>query len=255
MRAALVERVARRVDVIKVMTSGGGFTPGTDMLRTQFDTERLRLLVELSHASGRPVAAHAHGLVAIEQAVEVGVDTIEHCSGMTDGGMELPDTTLAAMAEQGIAVSGIIPIRADLEIADTPKPVQEFLSRTGLTLVGVRDFRMDMIRRLPAEGVAVVTGLDSSLNPGLGHGKLAGRPGTAWHSSRSTAAIHTAPAPLDSQPSSTGFRAMGSVQAYARYALQLHRPDLGEGHVYPRGAIDDLLCDEDLTRPGVLGDP
>ena len=172
-RAAVVERVARRVDVIKVMTSGGGSTPGTDMLRTQFDTERLRLLVELSHSSGRPVAAHAHGLVAIEQAVEVGVDTIEHCSGMTDGGMELPDATLAAMAEQGIAVSGIIPIRADLEIADTPKPVQEYLSRTGLTLVGVRDFRVDVIRRLHAHGVAVVTGLDSGLNPGLGHGKLA----------------------------------------------------------------------------------
>ena len=172
-RAAVVERVARRVDVIKVMTSGGGSTPGTDMLRTQFDTERLRLLVELSHSSGRPVAAHAHGLVAIEQAIEVGVDTIEHCSGMTDGGMELPDATLAAMAERGIAVSGIIPIRADLEIADAPKPVQEYLSRTGLTLVGVRDFRVDMIRRLHAHGVAVVTGLDSGLNPGLGHGRPA----------------------------------------------------------------------------------
>jgi imidazolonepropionase-like amidohydrolase len=135
-RAAVVERVARRVDVIKVMTSGGGSTPGTDMLRTQFDTERLRLLAELSHSSGRPVAAHAHGLVAIEQAVEVGVDTIEHCSGMTDGGMELPDATLAAMAERGIAVSGIIPIRADLKIADAPKPVQEYLSRTGLTPSG-----------------------------------------------------------------------------------------------------------------------
>ena len=87
--------------------------------------------------------------------------------------MELPDATLAAMAERGIAVSGIIPIRADLKIADAPKPVQEYLSRTGLTLVGVRDFRVDMIRRLHAHGVAVVTGLDSGLNPGLGHGRLA----------------------------------------------------------------------------------
>src|SRR4249919_3456127 len=48
---------------------------------------------------------------------------------------------------------------------------------------------------------------------------------------------------------------MGGVQAYTRDALQLHRPDLGEGHVDPRGGIDDLLADEDLTRPGVLGDP
>src|SRR4029453_15442065 len=55
--------------------------------------------------------------------------------------------------------------------------------------------------------------------------------------------------------SSTRFRAMRGVQAYTRDALQLHRADLGEGHVDSRGGIDDLLCDEDLTRPGVLGDP
>jgi hypothetical protein len=54
---------------------------------------------------------------------------------------------------------------------------------------------------------------------------------------------------------STRCRAMRSVQAYTRNALQLHRPDLGEGHADPRGGIDDLLCNEDLTRPGVLGDP
>src|SRR5829696_7077787 len=55
--------------------------------------------------------------------------------------------------------------------------------------------------------------------------------------------------------SSSRFHAMRGVQAHARYALQLHRPDLGEGHVDPLGGIDDLLCDEDLTGPGVLGDP
>ena len=46
--------------------------------------------------------------------------------------------------------------------------------------------------------------------------------------------------------SSSRFHAMRGVQAHARYALQLHRPDLGEGHVDPLGGIDDLLCDEDL---------
>ena len=143
------------------------------MARTQFATEQLlQLLVELSHAAGLPVAAHAHGLTAIVQAIEVGVDTIEHCSGMTTSGMDLPDETLAVLAERGIAVSGIIPIRAGLELAGAPKPVQESLSRTGLTLKAVRDFRVDLIRRLHANSVLVVTGLDSGLNPGLGHGRL-----------------------------------------------------------------------------------
>jgi imidazolonepropionase-like amidohydrolase len=172
LRAAVADRVARGVDLVKVMTSGGGSTPGTDMARTQFDAERLILLVELSHAAGLPVAAHAHGLGAIEQAVEVGVDTIEHCSGMTAGGMEMPEATLAGIAQRGIAVSGIIPIRSGLKPSDAPKPVQEYLARTGLTLEAVRDFRVNIIRRLHAHGVAVVTGLDSGLNPAMGHGRL-----------------------------------------------------------------------------------
>jgi hypothetical protein len=36
--------------------------------------------------------------------------------------------------------------------------------------------------------------------------------------------------------SSTHFRAMRGVQAYTRDALQLHRPDLGEGHLDPAEA-------------------
>ena len=172
LRAAVADRVARGVDVVKVMTSGGGSTPGTDMARTQFDTERLMLLVDLSHAAGLPVAAHAHGLAAIEQAVEVGVDTIEHCSGMTADGMGLPDATVARMAERHIAVAGIIPISTGLKPSDVPKPIQEYLSRTGLTLESVREFRVDVIRRLHAHGVAVVTGIDSGLSPALGHGRL-----------------------------------------------------------------------------------
>lgn len=170
--AAIAERVERKVDLVKVMTSGGGSTPGTDMARTQFGTEQLTLLTELSHEAGIPVAAHAHGLTAIVQAIEVGVDTIEHCSGMTLAGMDMPDETLAGLAERGIAISGIIPVRADLKPSDAPKPVQEYLSRTGLTLEAVRDFRVGLIRRLHARGVSVVTGLDSGLNPALGHGRL-----------------------------------------------------------------------------------
>ncbi len=171
-RAAIAERVERKVDLVKVMTSGGGSTPGTDMARAQFATEQLMLLVELSHEAGLPVAAHAHGLTAIEQAIQVGVDTIEHCSGMTTDGMEMPAETVAGLADRGIAVSGIIPVRAGLQPADAPKPVQEYLARTGLTLEAVRDFRVDLIRRLHAHGVSVVTGLDSGLNPALGHGRL-----------------------------------------------------------------------------------
>ena len=48
--AAIRERVERRVDVVKVMVSGGMSTPGTDVLGTQFSTEDLRFMVEQVHA-------------------------------------------------------------------------------------------------------------------------------------------------------------------------------------------------------------
>jgi imidazolonepropionase-like amidohydrolase len=78
--AAVRERVERRVDVVKVMASGGMVTTGTDVVAPQFSIEELRLLVEQAHAAGLPVTAHAHAAAAIDQAVAVGVDGIEHAS-------------------------------------------------------------------------------------------------------------------------------------------------------------------------------
>jgi imidazolonepropionase-like amidohydrolase len=74
--------VERQVDVVKVMASGGLVTTGTDMFVPQFSIEELRLLVEHAHAAGLPVTAHAHAAAAVNQAVAVGADGIEHASYM-----------------------------------------------------------------------------------------------------------------------------------------------------------------------------
>ena len=67
LRAAVQERAERRVDVVKVMASGGNMTPGTDITACQFTLEELRCVVEESHGLGLPVTAHAHALVAVER--------------------------------------------------------------------------------------------------------------------------------------------------------------------------------------------
>src|SRR6266516_3998172 len=46
LRKAVRERADRRVDVVKIMASGGATTPGTDVTACQFDLEELRLAVE-----------------------------------------------------------------------------------------------------------------------------------------------------------------------------------------------------------------
>jgi imidazolonepropionase-like amidohydrolase len=80
---AVRERVERRVDVVKVMASGGMVTTGSDVFNPQFSIEELRLLVEQAHAAGLPVTAHAHAAAAVDQAVDVGVEGIEYASYVT----------------------------------------------------------------------------------------------------------------------------------------------------------------------------
>jgi len=109
-----IEDVAEKVranadagaDLIKVMVSGGGLTPGgAAMHESQFGVEFLRAVVTEAHALGLPVAAHAHSPTAIADAAAAGVDTIEHCLWMTENrGFEPDDAVIAEIAAKGIAV-------------------------------------------------------------------------------------------------------------------------------------------------------
>ena len=170
--AAIRERVARKVDVVKVMASGGMSTPGTDVLGTQFCTDDLRLMVDQIHGAGMLVTAHVHGLPAVEQAVTAGVDCLEHCTCLTDKGFELPDALLGDIAAQGIAVSGVIPPPPDFDLAAAAPAIRDMAARTGISSRRFRELRTDLVRRLHEAGVVIVTGIDSGLNPWLAHGNL-----------------------------------------------------------------------------------
>src|SRR6185437_2386115 len=62
LRAAVRERAARGADIVKVMTSGGFATAGTQVMLCQFAQDELEAVVDEAHAAGLPVTAHAHGL-------------------------------------------------------------------------------------------------------------------------------------------------------------------------------------------------
>ena len=52
-----------------------------------------------------PVTAHAHGTAAVEQAIAIGVDGIEHCSRVTDRGVgQVSDEIRAALPRSQITV-------------------------------------------------------------------------------------------------------------------------------------------------------
>jgi imidazolonepropionase-like amidohydrolase len=172
--AAVRERADRHTDVVKVMTSGGLTTLGTDVMTCQFTTDELRVIVEESHRVGLPVVSHAHGLPAVEQSVEAGVDGIEHCTCMTESGIQLSDRLLAALAASQIAVCPTLGRTAGW----TPPPIEtqtpqaqharRLAERIGMT----PEARRQDARRMHLAGVRLISGADSGIGDFKPHGVL-----------------------------------------------------------------------------------
>ncbi|MYW05193.1 amidohydrolase family protein [Streptomyces sp. SID3343] len=152
--AAIRERIRRNVaagaDLIKVMASGGQMTPGgAAMWESQFDTEHLRVVVAEAHEAGLRVAAHAHGTASIVSAVDAGVDSLEHCTWLTDGAPDEREDVAVRIVEQGIHVCS----------AMSPN-WRAFIERLGPERAE-RSFAR--LRWMDALGVRLVTGTDAGL--------------------------------------------------------------------------------------------
>ena len=163
LRAAVHERAERRVDVVKVMASGGNMTPGTDITACQFTLDELRCVVEESHGLGLPVTAHAHALAAVEQAVEAGVDGIEHCTCLTASGMAISEDLVRRLREREIVVCPTLGKAPDAVLS--PR-IQEMLARFGITL----ETRQVFFAGVLAAGVQVISGDDAGITQGKRHG-------------------------------------------------------------------------------------
>lgn len=80
MRAKVRENIKYGADVIKTCSTGGVLSKGTALGAAQGTVEEIEAIVEEAHARGLKVASHAHGTIGIRNAIEAGVDTVEHAS-------------------------------------------------------------------------------------------------------------------------------------------------------------------------------
>lgn len=155
---------------IKLMgVTGGLSTVGRDPLAPQFTVEEIRAAVEEAHRAGVRVAAHAHGTEGIRNAVEGGVDSIEH-------GTYLTDDIAQRMAEQGTLLVPTLMNEmkfqeavADGRVGETVVRQRALLAAQGRPIPSPED-RLAVARR---HGVTVLVGTDCGGNALCRHGENA----------------------------------------------------------------------------------
>jgi len=164
-----VRRVARRhwrmgADFLKMVINGGG-TPRTHSWIPAYSTEEIAATVAEARDHETHVTVHANSTESIRRAVAAGVNGIEHCTFMTDTGMDFAPDVVAMLAERQIAVC---PTLGSLG-ANPPPQLMEILRMSGLT----QETRKQKIAALRDAGVRLVSGTDGGINPGKPHGVLA----------------------------------------------------------------------------------
>ncbi len=117
--------------------------------------EEIRAVVEVAHAAGKKVAAHAHGSRSIEEAIRAGADTIEHAS-------LIDDETIALAAERKVALSMDV-YNGDYIATEGKRQgwPEEFLRKNEETTEAQRQGFTKAYRA----GVPIVFGTDSAVYP------------------------------------------------------------------------------------------
>src|SRR6056297_627025 len=94
-RKAAREQLKAGADVVKVMATGGVMTEGVEPGSPQFTTEEMAAAIEEAHKAGKKTATHAQGATGIKNAINAGIDSIEH-------GFYLDDEIIDMMKERGV---------------------------------------------------------------------------------------------------------------------------------------------------------
>jgi imidazolonepropionase-like amidohydrolase len=85
-------------DFLKVIASGAVLAFDSEPGEPEMTEDEIAAVVEVAHAAGKKVAAHAHGAESIKMALRAGADTIEHASYLDAEGIALARELSVALA-------------------------------------------------------------------------------------------------------------------------------------------------------------
>jgi imidazolonepropionase-like amidohydrolase len=161
-RAAVRAQLDAGADMIKVMATGAMLSPeDEDARETQLTMEELAAAVEAAAQVGTPVAAHAHALEGIRNAVEAGAASIEH-------GTFADEAVLRLMAERGTVLVPTLsasPSPGDPTLEAMPPHISQRFEET-------RAIHIEAVRVAHRVGVEIAMGTDAG-TPGNHHGRNA----------------------------------------------------------------------------------
>ncbi|OUS28688.1 aryldialkylphosphatase ['Osedax' symbiont bacterium Rs2_46_30_T18] len=83
-RKAVREQIHAGCDLVKIMATGGVMTPGVNPEDAHYSAEEMASGVHEAHRFHRRTASHAQGTEGILNAVNAGIDSIEHGIFLTD---------------------------------------------------------------------------------------------------------------------------------------------------------------------------
>ncbi|MBV8720472.1 MAG: amidohydrolase family protein [Chloroflexi bacterium] len=149
----LVRSYARDgVDWIKICTSGGVLSIGDESDWRNYTLDEVRTIVDEAHALGKRVAAHAHTLDGVRQALDGGVDSIEH-------GSSLDADLIRRMIDQGTWLCPTLSVSEQIHLSGAERGLPPAaLHKNAL----VRASRTEAHRAAVAAGVRIFMGTDTS---------------------------------------------------------------------------------------------
>lgn len=139
----------QNVDVIKILVTGAILTHNSNHLAREFTFEEVSAIVDEAHNFGLKVAAHAHNVNGVKNAVRAGVNSIEH-------GTFLDDEVVQMMKEKGTYLVPTLEVHGCIQTnASLPK---DFLMHDSIAEIHMASFR-----RAVKAGVKIAYGTDNAV--------------------------------------------------------------------------------------------
>ena len=146
-------------DCIKIMSTGGGFTPGTNVRAPQYPMETLRAAVKDAERLGLRVAAHCHASAGVKNCVNAGIHNLIHCSWLAESEEDMYDYDpdyADMIAEKGLYVDPTLALGRLNDIRGRNRPPAS-------GAMGEPARRFEILRDMWDRGVKFVTGMDSGM--------------------------------------------------------------------------------------------